>query len=534
MMQNTLRTVFNVKASVNANVFLYYLKRLPLIGRLVHSHVYADVSLKRNASIVAGVFRAIFMLFSKALFIGLLSVLAVLLIEQDISLRYAAYLNVFFFLNAIGSFITSFIFEADRNKYICIRLMHMNARDYIVSTLLFHELVDFVTFLPAVLIATVFMGGTLAQGLVLAIMLLTLSLAAEAFFLLVYSGTSVILSKRSTYVAFTFILCLVAAYVPVLMHRPLMLGGLLFHPAFLLLLFLLLGCSLMEILKYGKYHELAMESLKASDYSIDVDKVVSEAKFSDVAVREKEFKHADLDTRRLESKTGFAYLNAIFFRRHRRILVRPIIACLAIIAILFVVAVVVSIYQPNVKSLVSRPDTILPVFVFIMYFSSLGERVCKAMFYNCDISLLRYSFYREKNAVLSNFKVRLRRVAGLNLIVAFAIIAAVFGLTLVFGSSWSVMDTAAFALSILFLSLFFSVHHLFLYYVFQPYTTELGMKNPFYNGINYGVYFLCFLCMKIKSPPSYFTLIILASTFAYIVIALILVYKYAPKTFKIK
>jgi len=156
------------------------------------------------------------------------------------------------------------------------------------------------------------------------------------------------------------------------------------------------------------------------------------------------------------------------------------------------------------------------------------------MFYNCDISLLRYSFYREKNAVLSNFKVRLRRVSSLNLIIAFAIFAAVFGLTLVFGSNWPVMDTAAFALSILFLSLFFSVHHLFLYYVFQPYTTELGMKNPFYNGINYGVYFLCFLCMEIKSPPSYFTLIVLTSTLAYVVIALILVYKYAPKTFKIK
>ena len=60
------------------------------------------------------------------------------------------------------------------------------------------------------------------------------------------------------------------------------------------------------------------------------------------------------------------------------------------------------------------------------------------------------------------------------------------------------------------------------------------MKNPFYNGINYGVYFLCFLCMKIKSPPSYFTLIILTSTLVYSVVALILVYKYAPKTFRVK
>ena len=534
MMRNTLKTIFNIKASINANVFLYYFKRIPLIGRVISSGIFANISLKRNVSIVAAVFKVISKFFSKALFIGLLSVLTVVLMEKNLGLRYAAYLNVFFFLNAIGSFSTSFVFENDQNKYICIRLMHMNARNYIVSTLLLNELMDFVSFLPAMLIATVFMGGTLTQGFVLAIMLSTFSLTAEMSFLLVYSGTGVMLSKRSLYAICVLSFCLLAAYVPVLLHRPLMISGLLFHPASVLLLFLLMGCSLAVILKYGKYHELAMESLKASDYSVDIDKVVSEARFSDVAVREKEFEHADLDTHRLESKTGFAYLNAIFFCRHRRILVKPIIIRLVIIVILFAVAVVVSVHEPDVKSLVSRPGEILPVFVFIMYLSSLGERVCKAMFYNCDISLLRYFFYREKNAVLSNFKVRLRRVAGLNLIIAFSIFAAVFGLTLVFGSNWPVIDTVAFALSILLLSLFFSVHHLFLYYVFQPYTTELGMKNPAYNVINYGVYFLCFFCSKIKSPPSYFTLIVLASTCLYIAVALILVYRYAPKAFHVK
>lgn len=534
MMRSTLKTIFNIKASINANVFLFYFKRIPLIGRIIPSGIYANISLKRNVSIVAAVFKAISKFFSKALFIGLFSVLTVMIMEKNSDLRYAAYLNVFFFLNVLGSFITSSVFEADRNKYICIRLMHMNARNYIISNLLLNELVDFISFLPAVLIATALMGGTPAQGFGLTIMLPAFSLTAEMFFLLVYSGSGIMLSKKVPYVICAFTLCLLAAYLPVLLHQPLILNHLLFHPAFSLLLFFMMWCSLVVILKCGKYHELAMESLKASEYSIDVDKVVTDAKFSDVAVREKEFSNADLDTHRLENKTGFAYLNAIFFRRHRRILVKPILVRLVIIAILFAVAVVASVYEPNVKSLVSRPDAILPMFVFIMYFSSLGERVCKAMFYNCDISLLRYSFYREKNAVLSNFKVRLQRVAGLNMVIAFSIFAAVFGLTLVFGSNWPVIDTVAFALSILSLSLFFSLHHLFLYYVFQPYTTELEMKNPAYNVINYGVYFICFFCTKIKSPPSYFTLIVLASTCLYIVVALILVYRHAPKTFRVK
>ena len=192
-----------------------------------------------------------------------------------------------------------------------------------------------------------------------------------------------------------------------------------------------------------------------------------------------------------------------------------------------------SFFVPEFLKPLSNPGKILPAFVFLMYLASIGERVCKAMFYNCDISLLRYSFYRDKNAILSNFKVRLLKVAGLNLIVAAVISVAVVSLSLIFNLCWSTVDSVFFVLSILCLALFFSVHHLFLYYVFQPYTRELGMKNPFYSGINTGVYLLCYFCLRIKSAPSYFTLIILLSTILYIIVALILVYKYAPKTFRV-
>jgi hypothetical protein len=215
-------------------------------------------------------------------------------------------------------------------------------------------------------------------------------------------------------------------------------------------------------------------------------------------------------------------------------MVTPIIRRLIGIAVLFIAAIVISYLMPSFIEPLANSSTVLPVFVLIMYFASIGERICKAMFYNCDISLLKYSFYRDKNAILSNFIVRILRVAGLNLVVAFAIAAAVVGLALVFRLNWAILDMVLFALSILFLSLFFSVHHLFLYYVFQPYTAELGMKNPFFGVINGGVYLFCLFCANIKSPPAYFALIVLASTCAYIAIALILVYRYAPRTFRVK
>lgn len=251
-------------------------------------------------------------------------------------------------------------------------------------------------------------------------------------------------------------------------------------------------------------------------------------------MREKDFSGNELNLTKFDNKTGFDYLNSIFFERHKRILVKPIIVRLAIIAVSFAAAIIAPMFIKNAFKLLSDPTKILPFFIFIMYLISIGERVCKAMFYNCDISLLRYSFYREKRAVLSNFKTRLIWIAGLNLIPAAAISLAVAAYDAIFRLNWSAVSTFSFILSIFVLSFFFSVHHIFLYYIFQPYTTELGVKNPFFKLINFVVYMVCFYSMYIKSPPSFFALIVVTATLIYISAALILVYKLAPSRFRVK
>ena len=42
----------------------------------------------------------------------------------------------------------------------------------------------------------------------------------------------------------------------------------------------------------------------------------------------------------------------------------------------------------------------LPYCVFFMYFmdNSVGTRICKAMFYNCDLAMLKYPWYRQGEA----------------------------------------------------------------------------------------------------------------------------------------
>ena len=293
--------------------------------------------------------------------------------------------------------------------------------------------------------------------------------------------------------------------------------------------------SVRYVVRYDQYPGVAIDTIKGMDFSTDVDKRMSEALFSNVKLREKDFSSEVLSSTRFDDREGYAYLNAIFFQRHKRQLLNPVLLRLAVVAAILAVCAIVSLVVPaDSLSLGQNPGAILPFFVFIMYMASIGEKACRAMFYNCDLALLRYPFYRQRGAVLSNFMVRLKMIAGLNLITAIAISGAVVAASVLFQWNWPITSIIPFVLSILVLSVFFSTHHLFLYYVFQPYTAELGMKNPFFTAINTAVYMVCIFSLQIHSAPSYFALLVIVLTAAYTVIALILVHRYAPQRFRVK
>lgn len=93
--------------------------------------------------------------------------------------------------------------------------------------------------------------------------------------------------------------------------------------------------------------------------------------------------------------------------------------------------------------------------VFIMYTMSTGERICKAMFYNCDISLLRYGYYRQGKVILSNFTSRLKRTVLLNIIPAFALCLAMMGIIIISGYVSELITMIPLFLSILSLACFF-------------------------------------------------------------------------------
>ena len=87
---------------------------------------------------------------------------------------------------------------------------------------------------------------------------------------------------------------------------------------------------------------------------------------------------------------------------------------------------------------------------------------------------------------------------------------------------------------VLALSVFFSVHHLLLYYLLQPYSAELNVRNPFFFLANLGVS-IAFAVSLIAGPPAAaFAAAVGAAALLYLAAAVPLVRKFGPRTFRVK
>ena len=95
-------------------------------------------------------------------------------------------------------------------------------------------------------------------------------------------------------------------------------------------------------------------------------------------------------------------------------------------------------------------------------------------------------------------------------------------------------DCLILGVQFLALWVFFSVHTLFLYYIFQPYNDAQEAKSPIFFIINLAVYYVCYFTMQLGLEGPMIGPIFIGASLVYSILALVLVYKLAPKTFKVK
>ena len=102
------------------------------------------------------------------------------------------------------------------------------------------------------------------------------------------------------------------------------------------------------------------------------------------------------------------------------------------------------------------------------------------------------------------------------------------------GGTEDPLNYAILIVSILCMSMFFSVHYLTIYYLLQPYNAGTEIKSGSYQIIMSGTYLVCFFVMQQRMPIGIFGMMTIVFCVFYCIVASVLVYCFAPKTFKIR
>lgn len=533
-MLETLKQTITINFSITLNSWIYFLKR----GRIT-KYIFSKVGYEHSAlTELLVIFGTLYVMVGQ-LFKSLMLALLGFGIPYYITSQNATHLNkeslywqTFILFYLLMSLLKNQILQPDKRKYICVKLMRMNARKYIMADyypqLIWRQLVELLIF--------AFLAKLFSVNILLVWFLLLgknlISILGEVLNIKFFQKTHQFLHNKTAFILISYSVIIFLGYISSITGLILPI-----QTPFMVVLGIclcLLGIySIRFIHHYDNFSVALNESNQMDKINIDIQKVKNDAQFARVKLKDKEFTQQELHFNQSNKKEGFVFINDIFFKRHKRILNKPIKFQLMIIVTLFVISLIVSQLIDNFHSVyISGIKSIFPIFIFALYIMSTGQKATKAMFYNCDISLLHFGFYKTKEAVLATFAIRAK-----HLIISNILPAGLFSLELIvldFITGGDGITLLPVGIMITVLSIFFVIHNLFLYYIFQPYTTDLNVKNPFYKFFNFITYIICYISLQLRDVSTVFLVVVVAATLVYSITALIIVYCFAPRTFVIK
>lgn len=524
------------------NVLLYYVRKLPFVGEKIPYRLYGETDIKKAIGAIPVVFSVIGAFVGTFLYFLLMIKLPANWIQgfwekEGIFVDQKAVMVYLFLIFSFlpGSFLVSNLTEGAKKDYVLLHVMRIPAVQYYRSKMVLKGVKDTICFLVPLL-----WFGFGAESALFVVSLFFTRYIGHAGILQHYrhsekKGKKVFWkSLGKAFLMFGIILALgygVAAAVPRLFFDRYVMAEVV-----VFLSFTLVGMfCFSKVWKYGGYTIFAKKMVSLKDF-LEQDDAVKEARAADVQIQDKDISKEELRSRKYEEKEGYDYLNAIFFERHKRIVSRAVKSRIIIILAVGLIGAVALLFvgeQMKQKTFEAMTQ-MMPVMVFVMYLESTGGRICKAMFFNCDISLLKYGYYREADAILKNFKIRLRKLLMLDAVPAAIICGMILLWTLLCGEILAVWKAIPLMAGSLLLSAFFCLFHLFMYYITQPYTEEKTVKSPIFSVVNALVYFGCYLCLQIQTGSWLFTLGVLAVTIIFIPLSYFCVFRFAPKTFKIR
>jgi len=576
-MINLILLSLRVRFAIATNRLVFFLKRIPIVGKAFPQNLYGGSEPK----IVLTIFGVLFILNNRLMlhimYMAMLFFIGIVLSQANAMGGIFAFLGstssfanidfqnvilyaltVWFLLSSIGAPLFSILVGGrnHKNDNIMINYMRADPAKYAKSRIFLDRIGDIILFLPTLLIAFAVAGLSLWGALVMLLMFTAFRLLGEVINMWSFKAFGRHLGQTPLSYIVTvpiFLLAFVGPYFFGAINWCVLCVNTLHM---LIVIFTSIGLGLIalhEIRTYPLYMKLMKDKLYILEayYQKYAEASAGGATLAVAKDWGKDVASENLEIDKFSHKSGFAYLNAIFFSRHSQFFRKKLSTrCLIFLAPLGVV-VLLAVYgfvmgQPLYRviqniDLFTLPDyqtalyDLAPVFFFLLSMASMGRIVTLSIFSNCDIHMLHYPYYRTASTIFASFKSRLMMIWRYNMLLILTIFVSVVGIIALIYGYVDVVNAGIFFIALTIMSVFFSFSDLFLYYVIQPYDSGGKDKSVLHKVINIvlGILMWQFLfSIRVSLIP--FTIGVAVVIVIYLGVGAILLKLLAPKRFKLR
>ncbi|WP_296690955.1 hypothetical protein [Ruminococcus sp.] len=527
-MLKTLLISFKLKNAYRVNSILYACRQIPLIGKLFPPDVYSMTGFKVFAYIISILWQFFTMFaFKIAYFFFAVTVwCGVFEINRADSPRF--FLHLLVPLTIAGAFVNNYMFTPEKHKYYAMIQLGMDAKSFTLVNYFFNLARHFIGFTVVAIFIGLDNGMALWECLMISVFGIAAKTAVCPIEMIRFKKGKKLATKAKLNV---LTMLLGIAFIMGLYILPVFGYMIPLTVSYAIMAAVIAGAviALPYILKFKEYRALNKEILNAEFVSQMDSKAVKQQNF-----RKNTQKNISADADITSDKSGFEYLNELFVKRHKKILWGSSVKITVVLAVVLTLLCIISVLTP--KEAAELNDYIgksLPYFVFIMYAINRGMQFTQALFVNCDHSLLTYPFYKQPKSILNLFRIRLREIIKVNLLPAAVGGIGISALLFFSGGTDNPVTYGVIFVSMCALSVFFSVHYLTIYYLLQPYNAGTEIKNGTYRIITTVTYLVCYWMIYVEVPALLFGALTIVFCVLYIAVACLLVYKFAPKTFRI-
>lgn len=469
------------------NGFIYFLRELPFFEERIPYEVFQHNKFKRILSIITFLFGILMKFVGRFVYaVGFLLIPYIILKTFVVGNTFEyeeTVINVFFMMNCVcGSLVNTVILSSSDEDYMMLNVLKIDPKEHYVGELFFKLFTDFGLFFAVLSIIDI----GIVNSLILVVIMTAFRCIGELLSLLIYAKIPYLYKRIVKLDVVVILICVYFAYVSPYQHgRMVSVDAFVFNPNLLASVLAAGVICFVVLCNYKHYPRLAKQRVQLVDVEYNQE-VQARARIRAVEANTNVTGAAALLTNRHEKKHLYSYLNHIFFDRNKKLLTksRNHRVMTIIVISLIVMGYVLYVGKDSGDYVFDGMKNTDTIWFFLMYLISCANRMCRAMFYNCDKDMMRYDFYHKKRALVANYLTRTLHFILLDLVSAGTVIVSMVFIALACGHIQHVVLLIPSMVIVVLFSVMCSIYHTAMYHVFQPYNEKLEVKSAMFRIAN--------------------------------------------------